>query len=214
MHRLQELVRLHRQGVRPRAVRRLLVMSPKTEIKYRHALTTAGLLAGEDRELPSMDALRAAVLGAHPSPERPQIQSTTDPWHDAIVALFDKGVRPRAAWDKLRRSDPDFGASYDAIKRTYRRLRRIQGVRPQDVVIPVDTSPGDVAQVDFGYVGRFFDEQTGKDRKTWVFVMTLGFSRLMFAALVFDQSVGTWLDLHRRAFEFFGSVPHVVVPDN
>lgn len=34
MHRLQELVRLHRMGEGPREVCRLLEMSPKTEGKY------------------------------------------------------------------------------------------------------------------------------------------------------------------------------------
>src|SRR6266536_4345636 len=34
------------------------------------------------------------------------------------------------------------------------------------------------------------------------------------AELVFDQSVATWLRLHRAAFEFFGGVPRRVVLDN
>src|SRR6266545_689209 len=34
------------------------------------------------------------------------------------------------------------------------------------------------------------------------------------AELVFDQSVATWLRLHRVAFEFFGGVPRRVVLDN
>ena len=39
-------------------------------------------------------------------------------------------------------------------------------------------------------------------RRRWVFVMTLGFSRDIFCALVFDPTVGTWLALHVRAFEY------------
>lgn len=214
MHRLQELVRLHRQGVSPRAASRLLAMSPKTELKYRGALATAGLLSGEVDELPALDVLRAAVESAHPTAPPRRFESSTDPWLDAITTQFHRGVGPRAAWDKLRREDPEFGASYDAVKRTYRRLARARGVRPEDVVIPVDTDAGEVAQVDFGYVGPLFDPQSGKIGKAWVFVMTLGYSRLMFARLVFDQRADTWLDLHRRAFEFFGCVPRVIVPDN
>ena len=38
-------------------------------------------------------------------------------------------------------------------------------------------------------------------RKAWVFVMVLGHSRHMFARIVFDQTVGTWLRLHVEAFE-------------
>ena len=214
MHRLQELVRLHRQGVAPRATCRLLMMSPKTETKYRGAIATAGLLAGDETDLPPLDVLRAAVEATHPPAPPRTVESSTDPWNEAIEALFAKGVGPRAAWDKLRREDPDFGASYDAVKRTYRRLARARGVRAEDVVIPVDTDAGEIAQVDFGYVGMLYDGSIGKVRKAWVFVMTLGFSRLMFARLVFDQRVETWLDLHRRAFGAFGCGPRVLVPDN
>ncbi len=39
-------------------------------------------------------------------------------------------------------------------------------------------------------------------------------SREMFCDLVFDQKIATWLDLHVQAFEHFGGVPKVVVPDN
>ena len=49
---------------------------------------------------------------------------------------------------------------------------------------------------------------------TWVFVMTLAWSRHTYAELVVDQTVPTWLACHRRAFEFFGGVPARVVIDN
>ena len=38
MHRLEELVRLHRKGVGSRAVARMLGMGPNTERRYRQAL--------------------------------------------------------------------------------------------------------------------------------------------------------------------------------
>lgn len=214
MHRLQELVRLHRQGLGPRDVATSLRMSPKTELKYRQAIAAAGLLKGAEGELPSMLELRAAVEAAMPTPARRTVVSSTDPWGDVLRRMHKEGVGPKAAWDKLRRTEPDFSVSYDAVKRLYRRLARARPMRADDVVIPVVTPPGEVAQVDFGFVGRLKDPATGAMRRAWVFVMTLGFSRLSYARVVFDQRAETWLDLHRRAFEFFGAVPRVLVPDN
>jgi hypothetical protein len=89
-----------------------------------------------------------------------------------------------------------------------------KGIRPEDVAIPVDTAPGEVAQVDFGYAGLLWDATTGKPRKAWVFVMVLGHSRHQYAEVVFDQRTTTWLELHQRAFAWFGGVPKVIVPDN
>ena len=60
MHRLQELVRLHRQGCCGREVARLLGMSPNTERKYREALKAEGLLF-DDKELPDLETLHLAV---------------------------------------------------------------------------------------------------------------------------------------------------------
>jgi hypothetical protein len=82
------------------------------------------------------------------------------------------------------------------------------------VAIPVVTAPGEVAQVDFGYAGKRYDPDRGVLRKTWLFVMTLGFSRRTYCELVFDQKIETWIRLHIAAFEYFGGVPRVIVPDN
>ena len=68
--------------------------------------------------------------------------------------------------------------------------------------------------MDFGYAGRRYDPTRGVLRKCWLFVMTLGFSRRVFCDLVFDQKIETWVDLHIQAYEYFGGVPRVIVPDN
>jgi transposase len=94
------------------------------------------------------------------------------------------------------------------------RLKRKLGVRPEDVAIPVHTEPGHVAQVDFGYVGKLLDPVTMVMRKAWVFAMVLGHSRHAYYEITFDQKIETWLAVHVRAFEWFGGVPEVVVPDN
>ena len=44
--------------------------------------------------------------------------------------------------------------------------------------------------------------------------MVLGYSRHQYCEVVFDQRTTTWLELHQRAFAWFGGVPRVVVPDN
>lgn len=214
MHRLQELVRLYRleTGVRERA--RLLRMSTRTERMYREAIAGAGLLEGSASELPDVQALRAAVEAAKPLPEPRAAPSSIEAWMPAIRAAAAGGAGPQAIWDRLRRTDETFTASVSAVKRAVRRLRQQQGVSAKDVVIPVETAAGEVAQVDFGYAGRLFDPESGTIRKAWVFVMVLGYSRHMFAKIVFDQKTTTWLSLHVEAFGWFGGVPKTVVPDN
>jgi hypothetical protein len=78
----------------------------------------------------------------------------------------------------------------------------------------VETDPGQIAQVDFGYVGKLLDPSTMTLRKAWCFVMVLGFSRHMVVRVVFDQKIETWLQLHLEAFAELGGVVDTVVPDN
>ena len=102
-----------------------------------------------------------------------------------------------------------FGGSYSSVKRFLRRLTP----SPRGT-LRLEVAPGDEAQVDFGYAGEFFDPELGRVRRAWAFVMVLSCSRHQYAELVFDQTVATWLRLHRAAFEFFGGVPQRVVLDN
>jgi hypothetical protein len=77
----------------------------------------------------------------------------------------------------------------------------------------VEVPPGSEAQVDFGYAGLQLDPTTGRLRKSWVFVLVLAFSRHLYAEVVFDQRVETWLLLHRHALEALGGVPERLVLD-
>jgi hypothetical protein len=214
MHRLQELVRLHRLGTPCREVARLLRMGPAAERAYRKSLATAGLLAGPPDAVPEVGALRAVVEAAMPPLQGRQEVSSAEPWAAQITALAAKGAGAKAIYDHLVLEVPGFSASFDAAKRLARRTAAAAPVRPEDVAIPVTTPPGEVAQVDFAEIGRLLDPVQHVLRRAWIFLMVLAHSRHQFVRIVFDQRVATWVSLHVEAFEYFGGVPRVIVPDN
>lgn len=215
MHRLQEMVRLHRMGASSREIARQLRMGRDTIRCYLRGLRRAGLLEGSAEDLPDITELRVGVGEHAPATKAAVHGSTVDRWREAITRLRrDKGAGPTAIHDWLRLNEPEYDGSLSAVKRMCQRLDREEGPKATDVAIPVETAPGEVAQVDFVYAGKRYDPERGVMRKTWLFVMTLGFSRLMFCDLVFDQKIDTWVRLHVDAFEFFGGVPRVIVPDN
>ncbi len=214
MHRLQELVRLHRMGTGSRERARLLGMGRNQERRYRAALADAGLLDGAPGELPALEDLRSAVLSHLPVKQGSQELSSVSTWTEVIEKKLRKGAGPKAIYDFLRLEKEDFDGSLWAVKRLCARLERERPVQPQDVAIPVETAPGQVAQVDFGYVGKLYDPEAGLLRKAWVFVMVLGHSRHQFCRVVFDQRVETWIRVHVEAFAKFGGVVDTVVPDN
>lgn len=215
MHRIQELVRLHRLGQGQRAIAQQLRMGRETIRTYQGKLREAGLLDGCPADLPESAVLKEVVgEGDVPSEQIAQTPSSVEQWKPKISQLHEKGCGPTAIHDHLRLCEIDYSGSLSAIKRMCRRLKAEAGPKEEDVAIRVETAPGEVAQVDFGYAGLRYDPERGVLRKCWVFVMTLGFSRDVFCDLVFDQKITTWLDVHVRAFEYFGGVPLVLIPDN
>lgn len=177
MDRLTELVRLHRMQTGSREVARLLGMSPNTEREYRLALEGADLLHGSPEDLPGIGRLKEAVLSAKPAGTLPtQQRSSIESWTAKIQALLDKGLGPKVLRERLLEEDPSFPGTYPQVKRLCRALKKDKGVDADSVAIPVNTRAGEYAQVDFGYVGRLYDPETGTLRKAWCFVMVLGFS--------------------------------------
>jgi len=202
-------------GVGCKRIAKMLKMGTSTEREYRRILKEEGLLEGDVRDLPDIEVLKEVVM-KHKSQVSSNVrESTAKIWEEKIRGMLMEGATPTAIYDRLRLEEgEEFKCSLSSIKRFCRKLRKEEGIKEGDVAIPVETEPGEVAQVDFGYAGKFWDGESGKVRKGWAFTMVLGYSRHMYANIVFDQGIETWLKLHREAFEFFGGVPRTVVPDN
>lgn len=58
------------------------------------------------------------------------------------------------------------------------------------------------------------DPTTGEIRSVAVFVAVLGASNYTYAEATWDQKLPNWIGSHVRAFQFFGGVPALLVPDN
>lgn len=73
-------------------------------------------------------------------------------------------------------------------------------------------APGECAQVDWGHAGSV---QVGTTRRRLsFFVMTLGYSRMIYVEFTLSEKMEHFLGCHKNAFEFFGGVPEKVMVDN
>src|SRR5690349_556087 len=77
-----------------------------------------------------------------------------------------------------------------------------------------DGEPGAECQLDFGYLGLLADPVTGRQRKVHALIFTACYSRHMFVWLSFTQTLGAVIAGCEAAWEFFGGVFKVLVPDN
>jgi transposase len=72
--------------------------------------------------------------------------------------------------------------------------------------------PGQQIQIDWAEMGPV--SIGGVTIKLYAFVAIMAWSRELFVRFTTDMKLLTWLDCHRRAFEFFGGVPLEVLIDN
>lgn len=214
MHRLQEAVRLHRLGQIKRQIAGQLQIGRDTLARYFVAFKKAGILDGSAEELPDTVHLRTTAAEHIARKKAKQQTSSVERWRTKIEAMAKAGAGPTAIFDFLRTHEDEYAGSLSAVKRLCASLGRNQAPKPNDVAIPVTMQPGEIAQVDFGYSGLRFDPLKRVMRKSWIFVLTLAYSRLSYAEFVFDQKIDTWLAVHVNAFECLGGVPAVIVPDN
>ena len=159
--------------------------------------------------LPDDTTLAADVEAAKTARKRAAQGSSLEPHRALVTGWIAAGVEATAMHHKLAR-DHAFTGHYSSVRRF---VRQLAGSVPR-VTTVLDFAPGDTAQVDFGSGPVLVDGRTGEPSKTWVFVMTLAWSRHQYAELVTDQSVETWLGCHRRSFDPFGRVPARVLIDN
>lgn len=201
---VREILRRLQLGEPDRRIARDLGVSRNTVARYRAWAAAQHLL---ERPLPESATL--AALLAPPDRARPlQEQSLVAPYREQVEALQRAGVEGQAIYQLLVEQH-QFGGSYSSVKRFVRQL-----APGAAATLRLEVDPGAEAQVDFGSAGQCLDPECGRVRRAWVFVMTLSHSRHQYAELVFDQTVATWLRLHRAAFTWFGGVPRRVVLDN
>lgn len=97
---------------------------------------------------------------------------------------------------------------------TLRRYIRKRCPKLPDPVMVRSTKPGEVMEVDFGFLGQLWDDSREKFRKVWFFSARLRHSRKAYRRLVWEQTVEVFLFCHILAFEHFEGIPEVVCLDN
>jgi transposase len=127
-----------------------------------------------------------------------------------IAEALARGRNAVAIWQDLV-DRHGFAAGYASVRRFVLKLR---GSTPAEARVVITTAPGEEAQVDYGSGPMVRHPNTGKYRRTQLFVLTLGYSRKSVRLIVWRSSTQTWAELHERAFRRLGGTTRVIVLDN
>lgn len=155
------------------------------------------------------DAVERALTRHGPAPRQPPAETLLGPY----LGFIDEVLRkyPRLVGTRLAEMLHERG--YTGSLRTLR--RHLQTARPEptrEAFVRTETLPGEQAQIDWAHVGSM--AVPGGERKLWVFVIILAFSRVFWAELVFDLDIFSLLRSLVRAASFFGGNPREWLFDN
>ena len=120
-----------------------------------------------------------------------------------------KSVTLQLLWYEYKQANPD-GYQYSQFCNLYR-----QWVKKLDVTLRQEHRAGEKLFVDYaGQTVPIVERKTGEIIEAQIFVATLGASSYTFAEASISQDLPSWIKSHVHAFEFFGGVAQILVPDN
>jgi transposase len=208
MRKLKEVLRLESLGLSQHQIARSCSISQSTVHEYVSAARAANVEwplpeDWDDRQIEqALFPQRPApeVWRKHPEPDWLPIHEELQKNRDLTLALI---------WQERRESDPE-GYGYSRFCDLYRRW-----MKKLDLVLRQEHRAGEKMFVDYaGSTIPIYNPQTGAVHEAAVFVAVQGASSYTFAEATAGQDLRNWIGSHIRAFEFFGGVAEVAVPDN
>jgi transposase len=148
------------------------------------------------------------LLFPHPQIGSPHRRPQPD-WAYIHQELRRKGVTLMLLWQEYKELYPN-GYQTSQFCHLYR-----QWAKQLDPVMRQEHRAGEKMFVDYaGMTVAVFDMQSAKMRDAQIFVAVLGASNYTYAEATWTQTLPDWIASHTRAFNYFGGVAQVVVPDN
>ena len=206
MRKTKEVLRLHAAGTSGRSIARAVNVARSTVADYLERAEAAGV------SWPLPDDLDEQGLDALLFPEsEPTTPRPVPDWRRVRKELRSKKhhMTLRLLWLEWKAEHPD-GWGYSQYCEHYRRW-----LATRDVVMRLTYAAGERMFVDFtGDKPTWCDPETGEVHEADVFVAVLGCSGLLYAEATRGQDLASWVGAHIGAWESYGGVSEVTVPDN
>jgi len=207
MRKIKEVLRLkHENGCSMRQIAKSCNIARSTVREYLVRAEQVGLswpLA------PNLDDATLENLLFPPAQHILQDRRQVPPMDYIHRELKRKGVTLQLLWYEYKQANPE-GYQYSQFCELYRKW-----AKKLDVCLRQQYRAGEKLFIDYaGQTVPITDPVTGKVRQAQIFLATLGASNYTFARASLAQDLPSWIKVHVDAFEFFGGVSEILVPDN
>lgn len=209
MRKIKEVLRLRfGLGLRQDQIAQSCSIGQATVHRYLERATAAGLSwpLPEDCDDRRLEQL---LFPARPSQAVPALRAQPDFAEVQRQLQVHKHLTLQLVWEEHREGEPH-SYGYSRFCELYQRWSR-----NRDVVMRQEHKAGEKMFVDWaGPTVPIFDRKTGESKPGSLFVAVLGASNYTYAQATDSQNLANWIDCHVRAFEFYGGIPRLVIPDN
>ncbi|AXR05776.1 IS21 family transposase [Salinimonas sediminis] len=208
MRQLREILRLKLQAdLSVRQIHRSLRVSVGAVSKV---LSNASVMKLSWADIDALDDVQLANRFYPQADTRQSTQFEMPDWRDVHQELTHKGVTKHLLWEEYTEQYPNRCYSYPQYCHHYQVWQKSQRRSMRQT-----HKAGEKLFVDYaGQTVPVVGASTGEVRHAQVFVAVMGASNHTFAEGTWTQSLPDWLGSHARAFNFFGGVPQLVIPDN
>lgn len=139
----------------------------------------------------------------------PQGKRQMPPMNYLQRELKKRGVTLQLLWYEYKKANPE-GYQHSQFCELYRRW-----ARKLDPSLRQEHRAGKKLFVDYaGDTIPVINPDTGEIYQAQLFIAVLGASNYTFAEASYSQELQCWINSHVHAFEYFGGVTEIVVPDN
>ena len=153
-----------------------------------------GAILFPDRHMETSEYLEPDFAYIHAELSKPKV---------TLTLLWDEYRRKAKSLGKKPYMTTQFGDKYRKWARVTKATMRIHH------------KPGDALQVDWaGQTLPVYDSVTGEITSAYMFVAVLPCSGYAYAEITADMKLENWLDCHINAYEYFGGVTRLLIPDN
>jgi len=203
MLKAREILRLkHQVGLSLREIGQSLSCGKTTVSEILKRAENAGItwpIELNDKQLMSLLYPPVKKEGLPPEPDMEYV----------FYEMKKKGVTLMLLWEEYKEKHPD-GVMYTQFCERYRKFKKSNAI-----TLHIEHKAGEAMQVDWaGQTMSYVDPNSNKKKLAYIFVAVLPASAYPFVYAYDDTKLPNWIDAHVKAYEYFGGVPKITIPDN
>ena len=205
----KQIFRLRAEGVSQRGIADAVDCSRNAVAAVFAAAKASGVGWEQVADL-AADEVRHLLL---PEPVKPDSDRAVPDFEHVHRELARPSVTLLLLWNEYVatcRQRDEVPYQYSFFNEQYRRWMRSTGA-----TMRIARDPGEQVEVDWaGDAMSFLDPVTGDSVDAWLFVSALSYSAYAYVEAFTDMTLGSWIDAHVHAFEYFGGAARLPIPDN